>query len=58
MKIILTFLCLALLAFPHPANAFKRVFLTSGDPGTWTVVSGWSDVNVIEAIGAGGGGEE
>ncbi|MFH1170805.1 MAG: hypothetical protein V1704_04570 [Candidatus Vogelbacteria bacterium] len=49
-------ICLVLLAFPHSAGAFKRIFLTSGDPGTWTVVSDWSAVNTIETIGAGGGG--
>ena len=40
--------------FPRNIYAFKRIFLTADT--SWTVVSDWSAVNTIEAIGAGGAG--
>src|SRR4051812_7637531 len=40
---------------PHPAYAFKRVFVNQGTT-SWAVVSDWSNINTVEVIGAGGAG--
>lgn len=42
------------LIAPFPSLAYSRIFLTTGT--TWTVPGDWSNINVIEAFGAGGGG--